>query len=302
MSTKPFIKWVGGKTQILDSVLELFPTEMENYYEPFLGGGSILLGVLSAVKAGRIRVKGRIYASDLNSNLIALYKNIQQHPDLIVAEVARLVDEFGSCGNSEINRKAATREEALTNPESYYFWIRNTFNGLAAEERQNVAASAMLLFMNKTCFRGVYREGPRGFNVPYGNYKNPTILEEAHIYEVSELIKDVVFKAAPFGMALADVAAGDFVYLDPPYAPETRTSFVSYTADGFGLENHKALFALCEDMRSRGAKLVMSNADVQLVRDAFLTTEFTVKVIECRRAINSKAPGAKTNEVLISSR
>lgn len=301
MTTKPFIKWVGGKTQILDSVLELFPTEMENYYEPFLGGGSVLLGLLTRMKEGRIRVNGRIYASDLNSNLISLYKNIQQYPDLIIAEVRRLVDEFGSCRDEEVNRKAATHEEALTNPESYYFWIRNTFNGLSAEEKQSPTASAMLLFMNKTCFRGVYREGPRGFNVPYGNYKNPTILEEAHIYEVSELIKDVVFTTAPYATALAGVAAGDFVYLDPPYAPETKTSFVSYTADGFGLDNHKALFALCSELHSRNVKLVMSNADVQLVRDAFPPSTYMVKVIECRRAINSKKPEAKTNEVLISN-
>jgi len=301
MITSPFMKWVGGKTQILDSVLKLFPKKIKNYYEPFLGGGSVLLGLLSHIQHGNIEISGKIYASDLNSNLIGLYKNIQQYPDLIITEIKKLIDEFKSINGTSVNRKASTLEEAQTSPESYYYWIRSRFNAFTKDERQQPNASAMLLFMNKTCFRGVYREGPNGFNVPFGNYKNPGILDEAHIRHVSELIKDVVFTHCSFTDALNGVEEGDFVYMDPPYAPETEKSFVSYTSNGFNLECHNTLFKICEKMNAEKIKIVMSNAEVKLVRDAFPSPVYSTKIISCRRAINSKNPESKTNEVLITN-
>lgn len=298
---KPFMKWVGGKSQIIEDVITLFPKEMNNYHEPFLGGGSVLLALLTHKKNGTIKLTGKIYASDLNSNLIGLYKNIQSNADALIAEVKKLSDDFAKCKGTAVNRKASTIEEALTSPESYYFWIRSRFNALSKEERTSVGASAMLLFMNKTCFRGVYREGPKGFNVPFGNYKNPSILDEDHIRAVSELIRDVVFTNCPFSDSLAKVVAGDFVYLDPPYAPENDKSFVGYTSDGFGLDNHKMLFKLCREMGGKKVKMLMSNADVTLVKDSFPAPSYTTKIINCRRAINSKEPAARTNEVLITN-
>ena len=292
---KPFLKWVGGKTQIIGDVMALFPKEMKDYHEPFLGGGSVLLALLSDES---IRVCGKVYASDLNSNLIGLYKNVQSHPDELIAEVSRLSEEFSSCHGTEVSRKALTLQEALTSPESYYYWIRSRFNALSREERTSVAASAMLLFMNKTCFRGVYREGPNGFNVPFGHPKNVTILDEDHIRTVSRLVRDVVFTCRPFTESLNGVGPGDFVYLDPPYAPENEKSFVSYTADGFSLDMHTTLFTLCSNMVTR---FLMSNAEVAMVRDSFPYPQYTTRVVNCRRAINSKNPDARANEVLITN-
>jgi DNA adenine methylase len=302
---RPFLKWVGGKTQIIHEIISLFPKEINNYHEPFLGGGSVLLALLSQIKNGAIKVAGNIYASDINSNLIGLYKNIQTNPDGIITELKKLADEFAKCAPAPAtpaNRKAASLEEALSSREAYYFWIRAKFNAMSKEERAtSVTASAMLLFMNKTGFRGVYREGPNGFNVPYGNYTNPGIINDEHLRAISALIQDVIFTHAPFQAALSRVDAeggGDFVYLDPPYAPENETSFVSYTADGFNLESHKTLFTLASTTSTR---LLMSNADVALVRDAFPPPTFTIKRISCRRAIHSKDPGSRTHEVLITN-
>lgn len=304
---RPFLKWVGGKTQIIHDIIGLFPAEINNYHEPFLGGGSVLLALLSQIKNGAIKVAGNIYASDINSNLIGLYKNIQTNPDGIITELKKLADEYAKCHSpataTPANRKAASLEEALSSPEAYYFWIRAKFNAMSKEERAtSVTASAMLLFMNKTGFRGVYREGPNGFNVPYGNYTNPGIFNDVHIRAVSALIQGVIFTHAPFQESLSRVDAeggGDFVYLDPPYAPENETSFVSYTADGFNLESHKTLFTLASTLSTTPTRLLMSNADVALVRDAFPPPTFTTKRISCRRAIHSKDPGARTNEVLV---
>lgn len=301
--TKPILKWVGGKTQILNEVLSLFPIEIKNYHEPFVGGGSVLLGFLSYVKSGKITISGRIYASDLNANLIHLYKNIQSSPSELIAKVKTLVEEFNAIQGTIVNRKASNLQEASTSQESYYFWIRSRFNALTTEERTTPLASAMMLFMNKTCFRGVYREGPNGFNVPFGNYKAPTILDEAHLREVSQLIQGVVFTHQSFTESLKEdgIDGTDFVYLDPPYAPESTTSFVSYTAEGFHLDNHTALFQRCAALTKNNVKFLMSNADVPLVKDAFPSPIYKTQTLSCRRAIHSKNPESKTNEVLITN-
>uniref|UniRef100_A0A6C0K580 site-specific DNA-methyltransferase (adenine-specific) n=1 Tax=viral metagenome TaxID=1070528 RepID=A0A6C0K580_9ZZZZ len=296
-NVKPVLKWVGGKTQILGKIIELFPKEMMNYHEPFLGGGSVLLRFLASVELGNTAIYGTVYASDLNPNLIALYKNLQSRPDEFIQETRALIDTFSKCTGTVVNRKPTTMAEATTSSESYYYWIRSWFNALKGVERETPAASAMMLFLNKTCFRGVYRENSEGgFNVPYGNYKRVSIMEEAHIREVSRLISGVVFTCCGFSTALRAVCEHDFVYLDPPYAPENDTSFVSYTADGFGLDAHKELFLLCANM---GAQMLMSNADVPLVTNTFAGSAFTTKKISCRRAIHSKRPNSRTTEVLI---
>jgi DNA adenine methylase len=302
--TKPFLKWAGGKTQIIAEIMARFPPTINNYHEPFLGGGSVLLALLSCIANGAITVTGKIYASDINATLIGLYQNIQANPHAIIAEVRQLMEESAvavAATAAEVNRKASTLQEAQTSPESYYFWIRSRFNMLSKDDRMTIPASAMFLFMNKTCFRGLYREGPHGFNVPYGNYKNPAILDEEHILHISALIKNVVFSVSSFPEAFSRAAAGDFMYLDPPYAPETTKSFVSYTSDGFKLADHKTLFALCAAVKEKKVSLLMSNADVTLVRDAFPAPLYTTTVISCRRAIHSKEPDSRTNEVLITN-
>jgi DNA adenine methylase len=221
-------------------------------------------------------------------------------PEDLIVEVRALIDEFSTCDNTEVNRSPQTIHQALTSRESYYFWIRSRFNSMSLEQRMTPKGSAMLLFLNKTCFRGMYREGPRGFNVPYGNYAQIGIMNEEHIRSVSQLIQGVVFRVQPFIDALDGVYQGDFVYLDPPYAPETGTSFVGYTSEGFGLEQHELLFTRCQALAEVGCSWLMSNADVPVVRDNF-PAPYTTLVLSCRRSINSKKPDSKTNEVLIAS-
>lgn len=180
---KPFIKWIGGKTQIIENVMELFPKEINNYYEPFLGGGSVLLALLSYQKYNKIKINGKIYVSDINKNLISLYQNIKDKPEKVIDELKIITDEYNSCKkkSDNKNRTPKTKEEAILSQESYYFWIRNKFNTLSNDDKNKPQASAFFIFLNKTCFRGMFRESPKGFNVPFGNYSNPSIYDEIHI-------------------------------------------------------------------------------------------------------------------------
>lgn len=296
---KPFLKWVGGKTQLLDNVLACFPDEMKNYHEPFLGGGSVLLGFLTEVQEGRKRLHGTVYASDINPILIALYKHIQTNLDSFLQELQSLATEFAALNGTQKIHAPITIEEAKTSQESYYYWIRSQFNSLP--DKTTVRASAMILFLNKTCFRGVYREGPHGFNVPFGHYKHPTIVDEANLRAVSALIQPVVFRCQGFEQSFQVFQAGDFTYLDPPYAPETETSFDTYVAEGFSKEYHLKLFTLCQGLRKKKIGMTLSNSNVSFVTNAFPEPPFQVYLVEARRAIHSKDPSATTNEVLITN-
>lgn len=302
---KPILKWVGGKTQILDKLFIEFPTEINNYREIFLGGGSVLLALLSYVKNSIIKIHGNIYAYDLNEALIYTYKNIQTNHHELYRQLQELITEFNSCDNGEINRKPKNIEEAKIAKENYYYWIRNEYNKLSLTDKKTVKGSAMFIFLNKTCFRGVFRVGPKGFNVPYGHYNNPEIINKEHLDEISQLIQNVVFECCDFKTSLERVQPNDYVYLDPPYASETDTTFVGYTENGFNIDNHNNLFDLIHSLTQKNIKMMLSNADVSLVRDRISNCveneKYTITSILCKRAINSKNPDAKAKEVIIKN-
>jgi DNA adenine methylase len=296
---KPLLKWVGGKTQILNKLLDEFPTEINNYHEIFLGGGSVLLGFLSCVKNGSIVLRNHVYAYDLNEPLIFMYKNIQSNHIALYNEIIALKSEFDYCADGEINRSPKNIEDAKKSKENYYYWIREKYNRCTPEDKRTCKGSAMFIFLNKTCFRGLFRIGPRGFNVPYGHYTNPEIINKEHINEIHELIQNVVFTCCDFGASLGNIEPGDYVYIDPPYVPEKDTSFVRYTKNGFSMDNHNKLFKSIHELTKNNIKIMMSNSDVSLVRDNFKNTEYSTTSILCKRAINSKNPEAKAKEVII---
>jgi len=298
---KPFLKWVGGKTQIIDKIISKIPIKINNYYELFLGGGSVLLATLSYLKYNKIEINN-ISAYDLNESLINLYKNIQMDKDLLYKNIILYMDEYELCDGEKINRKPKNIEEAKTSKESYYYWLRKEYNRM---KKEDIKSSALFIILNKLCFRGVYREGPNGFNVPYGHYKKtPTIITKENLDNISDLIKYVEFEYIDFREAFKNINNNikydDFVYLDPPYAPEKGTSFVGYTNNSFRGEDHEELFKLTKKLNKK-CKFLMSNAKVQLILEKFDKEEYNIEDIECRRAIHSKNPGSKTMEVLISN-
>ena len=262
---KPVIKWVGGKTQIINTLLEHFPENINNYHEPFLGGGSVLLALIASK-----RISGKIYASDLNEALVYVYKNIQTKHHELYTELEQIIKRF----------------TVSTDKEAFYYQIREQYN---LSDKKNITGSCLFIFLNKTCFRGLYRTGPRGFNVPYGHYKNPEIINKKHLEEVHNLIQGVIFECCDFTESLKRVQPTDFVYLDPPYVPESKTS--NYTHMGF--KEHQLLFDLVKKMNS----FILSNSDTPLVRDNFI--EYQILTIVCKRSINAKKPNSKTNELII---
>lgn len=300
---KPFIKWVGGKTQILEKLLASIPSEFENYREIFLGGGSVLLGILTLAKSGHIRINGKVYAYDINEPLIYAFKNLQMDYEKLYFEINRLAREFFECpAGSSGNRSPSSIEDARMSRESYYYFIRNMYNLLDASGKKTVNGSALFIFLNKTCFRGMFRQGPNGFNVPYGNYKNPRIADLGQLQEIHKLIQDVEFECCDFRDSIARTQRNDFVYLDPPYVPEANNSFVAYTCNGFNMESHMTLFSLIGNVcKKENVKIMLCNSDVSTVRDSFNGPEYKITIFLCRRAINSKRPQSVTNEIMITN-
>ena len=299
MTIKPILKWVGGKTQIIHQLLRYFPDEINNYHEIFLGGGSVLLTLLDYIKTNKITVSGRICAYDLNEALIYVYKNIQSNYTGVYNAIEPLINEYNSI--SEVkggDKKPSNITDAKISKENYYYWIRKQYNLL--QDKKSFLSSAYFIFLNKTGFRGMYRVGPNGYNIPFGNYKKPEIVSLEHLKEVSALIKDVIFECCDYSKSIERIQEGDTVYMDPPYAPENKKSFVGYTEEGFDLDSHKKLFNLCNNLKN--VNFVMSNAYVDLVKEHFKTDKYDLYPIECKRSINSKNPGAKTIEVIIKRR
>lgn len=287
---KPILKWVGGKTQIIEKIISEFPLEINNYHEAFLGGGSVLIALLSFIKKGLIIIRGNIYASDINEPLIYVYKNIQSNCNEVYNEIEKLITEF--------NRTSSNPEETK---ENYYYSIRNEYNQMSIEEKKTAKGSAFFIFLNKTCFRGIFRVSSKGFNVPYGHYNNPQIINKEHLEKISELIQPVIFQCSDFTISLNSTEPEDYLYLDPPYAPEKPLSFVGYTENGFTIDNHNHLFNIIHQLTEGERKIMISNADVPLVRNNFTDERYKILPILCKRTINSKNPEAKAKEVIIKN-
>lgn len=291
---KPFLKWVGGKSQIITSIISRLPSRMNNYHELFLGGGSVLLAVLSLHRENKIKIYKKIYAYDINRDLINVYKNIKNNKDILFGIINYYMDEFRKLDGKIIIRNPLSLLDATTSKESYYYWLRKRYNTI---NKNSVECSALFMILNKLCFRGLYRQGPNGFNVAYGHYKKvPCIISEQNLHKISDLIRNVEFIHLGFEESIRKVKPGDYVYLDPPYVPRPGANgFVRYVKSGFGLERHKQLFRKIKNLKN--IKFTMSNSRTNLVLESF--KNYNIISIWASRKINSKNPGSKAREVII---
>lgn len=301
---KPYLKWVGGKTQIMNKTVGNFPVEMNNYREIFLGGGSVLLTVLKLIEEDVIKLKRDVYAYDYNKQLIYTYKNVQNNYKKVLKNINKIIDEFNDITGEEINRDPNTIDEAKTSKESYYYWIRKKYNLSTETQQISFKGTAKFIFLNKTCFRGVFRtsKGKKHFNVPYGHYSKPGIIDEDSIKKISKLIKNVKFEHMSFEKSIELAENGDMLFCDSPYYPVNIKSFVGYTSDGFDKNMHNKFFEILKNLRKKNVNWVMSNSAVAYVIENFNNKEkYSMETLSCRRAINSKKPQSKETEVIIKN-
>lgn len=298
MEIKPLLKWIGGKSQLMHYIHKYIPEEINNYIEPFVGGGSILFYVLQLREKNEIIIRNQINAYDINENLINFYNHVKNNKEELYNYVMKYKEEYDKIETNEVNRDAITIEEAKTSKESFYYYMRYLFNHVI--ERGEVAHSALFLFLNKTCWRGVYRTNRSGyFNVPFGNYKKtPKMISKEDLQKVSYLIRDVNFITQDFTKSIVNIEKNDFIVVDPPYIPLTKTSFVSYYVDGFTHETHLKLFSILKEINWE-SKFVLFNSKVEEILNMFKENRFSIEEIDAKRRIHSKNPNSTSKEVII---
>jgi len=290
---KPFLKWAGGKAQVLGNIRMKYPTELgklvSKYAEPFVGGGAVLFDVLSNYDMKEV------YISDINRELILTYRTICNNVDEIISRLKSL-EEIYLLESGE-NRKAL------------YYQNRKRFNELKKKNDESPEIVALFITLNKTCFNGLYRVNSKGeFNVPQGGYKNPCICDEENLIAISKKLKNVQIICGDYKESENFIDERTFVYFDPPYRPLTESAnFTSYTQDGFGDKEQIELARFIDKMSKRGAYVVASNSDPKNAdeQDSFfddLYSNYKIFRISASRAINSVGSGrGKISELLISS-
>ena len=267
----PFLKWVGGKRQLLPELLARVPRSFKSYYEPFVGGGA-LFWVLSS----QWRLKGEASLNDANRELMTTYRAIRD-------DVSGVLH--------------ALQDHALSHSEKYFYRVRGMVGTTP------VSTAARTIYLNKTCFNGLYRVNKSGgFNVPFGRYKNPTICDEENLHACSQALKHkVALLEGDFAVHASRAHKGDLVYLDPPYVPLNATSdFTSYTVDGFGDQDQVRLRDLALELKRKGVFVLLSNSSAPRVYNLY-KKGFTVEKVEAKRSVNSKASGrGVVKELLIT--
>jgi DNA adenine methylase len=257
---KPFVKWAGGKRQLISVIDKHIPLEFGTYFEPFLGGGAVLLHLLGKNPSMKCKV------SDLNSDLVLAYITIRDKVNDLISSLENHAKNYHK------------------NPDSYYYSIR------ASEPKSQIDKVSRLLFLNRTCFNGLYRVNSKGkFNVPMGRYANPNIVNAENLVVVSHILqsKKIQISCRDFTAVLADAKKGDFVYFDPPYQPVSETAnFTSYTNRDFTYADLEKLVQVSEKLSDKGCKVLHSNSNTKEVRDLF-SKDWKVIEVEANRAINS---------------
>ena len=265
--TYPIVKWVGGKRQLMLELLKNMPETYNRYFEPFIGGGALFFELQPQ----------NGYISDMNEELINLYTVVRD-------DVYELIDA--------LNKHKVSKE--------YFLKIRNLDRTEKYNKLSDIEKASRFIYLNRTCFNGMYRVNSQGqFNVPFGNYKNPRIVDAENLINCSNLLKNTEICCADFSKILNKVQKCDFVYFDPPYVPLNETSsFTSYTKDGFDLDMQFKLIDVCDKLDSMGVMFMLSNSDTKLVNELY--SNYEIKKVFASRAINANGNGrGKITEVLV---
>ncbi len=266
---RPFVKWAGGKTQLLDEIVRRMPSDFGCYIEPMVGGGALFF---------RIRPE-RAILGDLNSELILTYRAVQQRVDSLISALG-----------------------AHKHSKSHFYKVRNADRESSFWSWTEVERAARFIYLNKTCFNGLYRVNARGeFNVPFGEYKRPRIVQEEVLRSCSEALQGVELVSGTFDETVSRAREGDFVYFDPPYLPVSKTAhFTAYVKGGFHDQDQIQLRTVCSELDERGVRWMVSNSYHEATLR--LWDGFNVEVVEASRSINSKGEKrGRVNEIIVTN-
>lgn len=267
----PFVKWAGGKRQLLDKISERLPQTYNNYFEPFIGGGAVLFELQPE----------RAVINDINASLINTYRIIANNPNEFIEKVHELDSNIGENG------------------KEYYYSLREHYNDKLMKEEYDVELASLFVFLNKHCFNGLYRVNGKGlFNVPYNNSKKESI-DEWSIFNVSEYLKKVTILHGDFEAACREAKEGDFVFFDSPYAPLNPTSFESYTKEGFDVESHERLAKLFDELTKKGCYCMLTNHNTEFINKLYSNKGYRMDVVSVKRMINSDASKRTGEETII---
>lgn len=268
----PFVKWVGGKRQLLKEIEQHVPAQFTKYYEPFVGGGAVLF---------HFQPKNAVI-NDQNEELINLYNVIKHSPDELIEDLKR-----------------------HTNEEEYFYSIRLLDREKSEYSKLTpIRRASRIIFLNKTCFNGLFRVNSSGeFNSPFGRYKNPAIVNGITIRAVSNYLSknNIQILNLDYIKSLSGIRKGSFVYFDPPYDPVSDSSnFTGYTKNGFTKKDQIELKNLCDTLHAKGVKFLLSNSSTEMIKDLY--KDYTIVSVKAKRAINSKASGrGEISEVLVKN-
>ncbi len=253
-----FLKWAGGKLQLIEQLENLFPHKFRNYYEPFIGSGAVFFYVKSKLKPNKVIL------SDTNEELINCFVIVRDKPSELVESLLN-------------HRKKHSKE--------YYYAVRS----IESNRLDSVDRAARLIYLNKTCFNGLYRVNSKGqFNVPFGDYESPSIFDKNTLFQASQLLRGVHLQVMSFEKILDFAGKDDFVYFDPPYIPLSKTSsFTRYSKSDFSMKEQKQLSEVFEALHSRGCFVMLSNSDHALTRELYRDYKKNTVVVRAKRMINS---------------
>lgn len=270
-SIAPFVKWAGGKRQLLEQIRERMPENYNRYFEPFVGGGAVIFDILPEDAV----------INDINKALINAYRWICNAPDEFLDTVNRLDSDMWE------------------DSKAYYYSMRDRYNDKLIQDAYDMELAALFVFLNKHCFNGLYRVNAKGlFNVPYNNTRRQSADAE-NIYAVSAFLKNVTIMEGDFQYACMDARRGDFVFFDSPYAPLNPTSFESYTKEGFDQDSHKRLADLFDELTERGCYCMLTNHNTAFINEIYGNKGYRMDVVSVKRMINSDASNRVGEEIII---
>lgn len=268
-----FLKWAGGKLQLIEQFENLFPPDFCNYYEPFIGSGAVFFYLKSKSKPNKVIL------SDTNEELINCFAVVRDKPSELIEVLLN-------------HRKRHSKQ--------YYYEVRD----LESERLDSVSRAARMIYLNKTCFNGLYRVNSKGeFNVPFGDYKNPSIFNRNTLYRASQMLQDAALRVMTFDKVLDFAGKDDFVYFDPPYIPLSKTSsFTRYSKSEFSIKEQNQLSEVFRALDSMGCFVMLSNSDHSLIRELYRDYDKNIVVVRAKRKINSV--GSKRgaiNEIVVTN-